>query len=56
MDLQTAPLEGNKNIAEKYIWGLLIAGNYIELGFFLARTKEVNHCLGRLLLKNNLQR
>jgi len=39
MELQTAPLEGNKTLTEKYIWGLLIAGNYLDLDFFIARTK-----------------
>jgi hypothetical protein len=45
MDLQTAPLEGNKTLSEKYIWGLLIAGNYLDLGFYISRTKEVNKML-----------
>ena len=44
MDLLTNPIEKSKPLIEKYVWGLLIAGDYLELGFFLARTKEVKQC------------
>ena len=39
MDILTNPLETNASFIEKYILGLLIIGDYLELSFFLARTK-----------------
>ena len=42
MDLLTNPLESNQNFIVRYVIGLLITGDYLELSFFLARTKEVN--------------
>ena len=42
LDILTSPLQGNHSLLQKYAWTLLIAGNYLDLGFFLSRNKEVN--------------
>jgi hypothetical protein len=41
MDLLTNPIESNSNLIEMYARALLINGDYLELSFFLARTKIV---------------
>ena len=41
MDLLTNSLESNAGFIEKYAFGLLLTGDYLELSFFLSRTKEV---------------
>lgn len=41
MDLLTNPLQKNPSLVEKYVTGLLLTGDYLELSLFLARTKEV---------------
>ena len=51
MDLLTNPLEANPSFIQKYVIGLLIIGDYLELSFFIARSKEVNHVLYRFLIR-----
>lgn len=41
MDLLTNPLQKNPSLVEKYVTGLLLTGDYLELSLFLARTKDV---------------
>lgn len=47
MDLLTNQIDGNKALLEKYVSGLLIAGDYLELGFLMRRVKEVSRLVCR---------
>ena len=53
MDLLTNSLESNPGFIEKYTYGLLLTGDYLELSFFLSRTKEVRLFLFRFLERRN---
>ncbi len=53
MNILTSPLETNKYLTEKYAVSLLIKGDYLELGFFIARTKEVTLNICRSSIRTN---
>ena len=53
MDILTSPISENQSLLQKYIWALLIAGNYSDLSFFLRRNKQVHFQQNRYLKGRN---